>query len=83
MMVGRALARAPENPGTFPPATHLNAIDRRFRLDYVEGIFAALENKGTDWVSDTLKNLRRMSATCFKMNLRRMRAGPSCRSLMP
>ena len=74
-MVGRALARAPEDPGTFPPATHLDAIDRRFRLGYVEGIFAALENKGTDWVSDTLKNLRHMSPTCLQDELEAHESG--------
>src|SRR4051812_30394163 len=59
-MVGRSPARITEDPGTPPPSAHLDAIDRRFRFGSVEEIFAAVENKGTDWVSDTLKNLRHM-----------------------
>jgi hypothetical protein len=34
-----------------------------------------LGGKGTDWVSNTLKNLRHMSPTSLKATLRRMRAG--------
>ena len=74
-MVDRALAWVTADPGTSLPAAHLDAIDRRFRFGSVEGIFAAVENKGTDWVSDTLKNLRHMLPTCLKVNLRHMRAG--------
>jgi enoyl-CoA hydratase len=82
-MVGRPPARITEDPGPPPPSAHLDAIDRRFRFGSVEEIFAAVENKGTDWVSDTLKNLRHMLPTYLKMNLRHMRPGPSCRSIMP
>jgi len=82
-MVGRDLARLTENPVMPPPAVHRDATDCWFRFDSVEEIFAALENKGTDWASETLKNLRHMSPICLKMNLRHMGSGPSCRSIMP
>jgi hypothetical protein len=82
-MVDHVWAWAPENPETLPPAVHRDATDRRFHFDSVEEIFAAVENKGTDRVSDTLKNLRHMSPVCFKMTLRHTRPGPSRRSMMP
>jgi enoyl-CoA hydratase len=82
-VVDRALAWVTADPGTPPPSAHLDATDWRFRFDSVEEIFAAVENKGTDSVSDTLKNLRHMLPTCLKVNLRHMRPGPSCRSIMP
>jgi len=82
-MVDRGLARLTENPTMPSPAAHRDATDRWFRFDSVEEIFAALENKGTDWASETLKNLRHMSPICLKMNLRHRGPGPSRLSIMP
>jgi hypothetical protein len=82
-MIDEALTQVTKNPAILSPVAHCDATDERFRFGSVEGIFAALENKGTDSVSDTLKNLRHMSPTCSKMYLRHMRPEPSCRSTMP
>ena len=75
VMVDRALAWVTEDPEMLPPPVHLDATDRRFRFGSVEEIFAALENKGTDRVSDTLKNLRHMSPTCSQDELEAHEAG--------
>ena len=82
-MVDRDPAWVPESPETLPLTVHRNATDRRFHFDSVEEIFATVENKGTNRVSDTLKNLRHISPTCLKVTLRHARPGRSRRSMMP
>jgi hypothetical protein len=48
---------------TAVPVVHSDATDYRLAFGSVEEIFAAVENKGTDRASDTLKNLRHMLPT--------------------
>ena len=74
-VVDSALARFAHDPGTLYLATYRDAIDRCFQFDSVEEIFASLEDEGTDWAIDTLKNLRQMSPTSLKVTLRQMRTG--------
>jgi enoyl-CoA hydratase len=74
-VVEAILASVTQDPGTPPLTAHRDAIDRCFRFDSVEEIFAALEVEGTVWAADTLKNLRRMSPTSLKVTLRQMRTG--------
>ena len=61
-----------EYPETVVPVVHSDAIDYRFAFGSVEEIFAAVENKGTDRASDTLKNLRHMLPTGLDVASRRM-----------
>ena len=74
-VVEAILASVTQDPGTPPLTAHRDAIDRCFRFDSVEEIFAALEVEGTVWAADTLKKLRRMSPTSLKVTLRQMRTG--------
>jgi hypothetical protein len=83
VLVYRTPAWASKNLEMLPPSAHRDATHHCYRSGFVEEIFAALENKGTDRVSDTLKILRHMSLSCLKVNLKYMGPGPSCRSMMP
>ena len=61
-----------EYPETVVPVVHSDATDYRLAFGSVEEIFAAVENKGTDRASDTLKNLRHMLPTGLDVASRRM-----------
>jgi hypothetical protein len=57
---------------TVVPVVHSDATDSRLAFGSVEEIFAAVENKGTDRASDTLKNLRHMLPTGLEVASRPM-----------
>lgn len=61
-----------EYPETVVPVVHSDATDYRLAFGSVEEIFAAVENKGTDRASDTLKNLRHMLPTGLDVATRPM-----------
>ena len=61
-----------EYPETVVPVVHSDATDYRLAFGSVEEIFAAVENKGTDRASDTLKNLRHMLPTGLDVASMRM-----------
>ena len=63
MMVALLPMPVTEYPETVVPVVHSDATDYRLAFGSVEEIFAAVENKGTDRASDTLKNLRHMLPT--------------------
>lgn len=74
-----------ETPGSVP---HRDATVRRHPFGSVEEIFAAVENKGTEGVRDTLKNLRHMLPTGLEDGMSEVileRNGPvtGCRPMMP
>ncbi|KAF9351673.1 hypothetical protein BGX26_010368 [Mortierella sp. AD094] len=51
------------------------AIDRCFRFNTIEEIFAALEKENTPFGAETLKTLRTMSPTSLKVTLQQIREG--------
>ena len=58
-------------------AAHLEAIDRLFAADTVEGVFAALEADGGEWATAQLATLRTKSPQSMKVSLRLVREGRS------
>jgi hypothetical protein len=73
---------------TVVPVVHSDATDSRLAFGSVEEIFAAVENKGTEEVGDTLKNLRHMLPTGLEDGMSEVtleRTGPvtGCRPMMP
>ena len=77
-----------EYPETVVPVVHSDATDYRLAFGSVEEIFAAVENKGTEEVGDTLKNLRHMLPTGLEDGVSEVtleRNGPvtGCRPMMP
>ncbi len=64
-----------DDPGDAPIEPHLKAIDRLFRHDTVEAIFAALEADGSDWALAQLAILKTKSPQSLKVTLRQLRAG--------
>lgn len=62
-MVSLIPATAYDGLGTSGSVLHRDAIDQCHPFGSVEEIFAAVENKGTEEVGDTLKNLRHMLPT--------------------
>lgn len=54
---------------TSGPVLHRDATVRRHPFGSVEEIFAAVENKGTEEVGDTLKNLRHMLPTGLEVSM--------------
>jgi 3-hydroxyisobutyrate dehydrogenase len=73
VMVALLPISLPEYLETVVPVVHSDATDSRLAFGSVEEIFAAVENKGTDRASDTLKNLRHMLPTGLEVALMRMR----------
>jgi len=69
------LNRHAGDPGPGSAGAHRHAIDRLFRFDTVEEIFAALEADGGEWASKELALLRTKSPQALKVTLRQMRLG--------
>jgi enoyl-CoA hydratase len=63
------------DPGEASVEAHLDAIDRLFRFDRVEDIFAALEADGSDWALAQLAILKTKSPQSLKITLRQLRIG--------
>ncbi|KAG2225376.1 hypothetical protein INT45_005620 [Circinella minor] len=51
------------------------AIDRCFKFDTVEEIFAAVEKEDSEWGKETLKLLKGVSPTSLKITLQQLRTG--------
>jgi enoyl-CoA hydratase len=64
---------AHEDPGHGPVAAHREAIDRLFRPERVEGIFAALATDSSDWAREQLAILRTRSPRALKVTLRQLK----------
>jgi len=64
-----------DDPGEAPIEPHLDAIDRLFRFDTVEAIFAALQADGSDWALAHLATLKTKSPQSLKVTLRQLRTG--------
>lgn len=69
------VAQFAQDPGPSPLAPYREAIDRCFRFDTVEEIFAALEGEGSEWAEAQLAALKTKSPQALKVSLRQMRAG--------
>ncbi len=63
------------DPGEAPVEAHLEAIDRLFRFDRVEDIFAALEADGSEWAQAQQAILKTKSPQSLKVTLRQIRTG--------
>lgn len=63
------------DPGEAPVEAHLEAIDRLFRFDRVEDIFAALEADGSEWALAQLAVLKTKSPQSMKVTLKQIRTG--------
>jgi len=50
-------------------------IDRCFKYETIEEIFAALEKEGTEWAHKTLRTLKRKSPLSLKLTLKLLRNG--------
>ena len=64
-----------DDAGEPPIEAHLPAIDRLFRFDTLEEIFAALEADSSDWASAQLAILKTKSPQSMKVSLRQLRMG--------
>ncbi|WP_370235672.1 enoyl-CoA hydratase/isomerase family protein [Brevundimonas sp.] len=64
-----------DDAGEPPMEAHLTAIDRLFRFDTLEEIFAALEADSSDWASAQLAILKTKSPQSMKVSLRQLRTG--------
>lgn len=79
--VGAAVAAFATEPGPCVLAPVRDEIDRLFRFDTVEEIFAALEADDGDFARKTLATLQRKSPLTLKVTLRLLRAGKNAVSL--
>jgi enoyl-CoA hydratase len=64
-----------------PLAEHRAAIDRCFSADSVEEIIARLEAEDSEWASEQVQTLARMSPTSLKVTFRQLREGAHIESI--
>ena len=62
-----------DSPGSLAP--HMEAIDRCFGADSVEGMLERLEALDTEWGRKQAATMRRMSPSSMKITLRQLRLG--------
>ena len=74
------LTRFAGDPGPDSVGAHLGDIDRLFRFDSVEEIFAALQADGGEWAAKELAGLSAKSPLALKVTLRQMRLGAEAAS---
>jgi enoyl-CoA hydratase len=68
------------DPGEAPVEAHLDAINRLFCFDRVEGIFDALEADGSEWALAQLAVLKTKSPQSLKVTLTQIRIGATLES---